>query len=138
MEPIGQRGENPADRTSVLRDRRSAVPEIVVARIEGRATRTRKDGATGYFPALNAYAIFVACSIVVLICSGGMVTSKGAGLAVPNWPNSYGYNMFAFPGVALGLAGCYWSTRTGWQHRRKEFSSSVWRLGWRWWRNGAG
>ena len=27
----------------------------------------------------------------------GMVTSKGGGLAVPDWPNSYGYNMFAFP-----------------------------------------
>lgn len=26
-----------------------------------------------------------------------MVTSKGAGLAVPDWPNSFGYNMFLFP-----------------------------------------
>src|SRR5437868_11338542 len=28
---------------------------------------------------------------------GGLVTSHGAGLAVPDWPNSYGYNMFLFP-----------------------------------------
>src|ERR1700733_3868792 len=28
---------------------------------------------------------------------GGLVTSHGAGLSVPDWPNSYGYNMFTFP-----------------------------------------
>jgi cytochrome c oxidase assembly protein subunit 15 len=32
-----------------------------------------------------------------LIFMGGLVTSNGAGLAVPDWPNSYGYNMFLFP-----------------------------------------
>ena len=46
---------------------------------------------------LHAYTVFVAVCILVLICSGGMVTSKGAGMSVPDWPNSYGYNMFAFP-----------------------------------------
>ncbi len=28
---------------------------------------------------------------------GGLVTSKGVGMAVPDWPTSYGYNMFALP-----------------------------------------
>src|SRR5687767_2617037 len=28
---------------------------------------------------------------------GGLVTSNDAGLSVPDWPNSYGYNMFLFP-----------------------------------------
>src|SRR4029077_6545504 len=46
---------------------------------------------------LHWYAIFVAASILVLICSGGLVTSHGAGLAVPDWPNSFGYSMFLFP-----------------------------------------
>ena len=32
-----------------------------------------------------------------LICSGGMVTSKGVGLAVPDWPTTFGYNLFLFP-----------------------------------------
>jgi cytochrome c oxidase assembly protein subunit 15 len=32
-----------------------------------------------------------------LICSGGMVTSKNVGLAVPDWPTTFGYNMFLFP-----------------------------------------
>ena len=39
----------------------------------------------------------MALSILVLICSGGLVTSNDAGLAVPDWPTSFGYNMFAFP-----------------------------------------
>ncbi len=50
-----------------------------------------------YNPFLHWYTVFLALCIVLLICSGGMVTSKNAGLAVPDWPNSYGYNMFAFP-----------------------------------------
>src|SRR5689334_18704080 len=28
---------------------------------------------------------------------GGLVTTHDAGLSVPDWPNSYGYNMFLFP-----------------------------------------
>src|SRR5438094_9575960 len=34
---------------------------------------------------------------MLLICSGGMVTSKNVGLAVPDWPTTFGYNMFLFP-----------------------------------------
>lgn len=47
--------------------------------------------------ALHAYAVFVTVSVLALICSGGLVTSTGTGLAVPDWPTTYGYNMFAFP-----------------------------------------
>lgn len=50
-----------------------------------------------YSPWRHAYAVFMALSILALICSGGLVTSNDAGLAVPDWPTSYGYNMFAFP-----------------------------------------
>ncbi len=32
-----------------------------------------------------------------LIFLGGLVTSHKAGMSVPDWPNSYGYNMFLFP-----------------------------------------
>jgi heme a synthase len=46
---------------------------------------------------LHWYTILVAASVLVLICSGGLVTSHGAGMAVPDWPNSFGYNMFLFP-----------------------------------------
>jgi cytochrome c oxidase assembly protein subunit 15 len=33
----------------------------------------------------------------VLILTGSLVTSNGAGLSVPDWPTSYGWNMFTFP-----------------------------------------
>ena len=46
---------------------------------------------------LHGAACFLAAAIVVLICSGGLVTSHEAGMAVPDWPNSFGYNMFLFP-----------------------------------------
>ncbi len=41
--------------------------------------------------------MFTAACTFVLLGAGGLVTSHGAGLAVPDWPNSYGYNMFLFP-----------------------------------------
>ncbi len=56
---------------------------------------TTQDGAPS--PWLHRYAVFVAASVLVLIGSGGLVTSKGVGLSVPDWPTTYGYNMFAFP-----------------------------------------
>src|SRR5688572_9427691 len=28
---------------------------------------------------------------------GGLVTSKGVGMSVPDWPNTWGYNIFTFP-----------------------------------------
>ena len=46
---------------------------------------------------LNRYAKFVAASTLLLIAAGGMVTSTGSGLSVPDWPNSYGWFMFTFP-----------------------------------------
>jgi len=46
---------------------------------------------------LNRFAWFAAFATLLLICSGGMVTSKGVGLAVPDWPTTFGYNMFLFP-----------------------------------------
>jgi cytochrome c oxidase assembly protein subunit 15 len=46
---------------------------------------------------LQRYAVFTALATFVLVCVGGLVTSHGAGLSVPDWPYSCGYNMFFFP-----------------------------------------
>src|SRR5437773_6941743 len=46
---------------------------------------------------LHRFALLTAAASLLLICAGGIVTSKGVGLAVPDWPNTYGYNMFLFP-----------------------------------------
>jgi cytochrome c oxidase assembly protein subunit 15 len=46
---------------------------------------------------LHLFALFVAVSTAVLIFAGGLVTSTGSGLSVPDWPTTYGWNMFTFP-----------------------------------------
>src|SRR5437867_8229903 len=46
---------------------------------------------------LNRFAWLTCVMTILLICSGGMVTSKNVGLAVPDWPTTFGYNMFLFP-----------------------------------------
>jgi cytochrome c oxidase assembly protein subunit 15 len=43
-----------------------------------------------YNPWMHRYAVFVACATLVLIYVGGLVTSTGSGLAVPDWPLSFG------------------------------------------------
>jgi cytochrome c oxidase assembly protein subunit 15 len=50
-----------------------------------------------YHWALHRFACFCAGSVLFLICIGGLVTSHEAGMSVPDWPNTYGYNMFLFP-----------------------------------------
>src|SRR5205814_6853309 len=50
-----------------------------------------------YNPALHRIARLTACATFPLIFMGGLVTSHQAGMSVPDWPNSYGYNMFLFP-----------------------------------------
>src|ERR1700749_3506725 len=46
---------------------------------------------------LDWFALLTALPTFVLLGAGGMVTSKGGGMSVPDWPNTYGYNMFLFP-----------------------------------------
>ena len=46
---------------------------------------------------LHWFAVLTAIATFLLLGAGGLVTSHEAGMSVPDWPNSYGYNMFAFP-----------------------------------------
>ena len=34
---------------------------------------------------------------MLLVLAGSLVTSTGSGLSVPDWPTTYGWNMFSFP-----------------------------------------
>src|SRR3954468_16177387 len=45
----------------------------------------------------HRYAKLVAACTVLLIAAGGLVTSTDSGLSVPDWPTTYGWNMFTFP-----------------------------------------
>ncbi len=54
----------------------------------------------GSFPerrGLHRYAVGVAAATLGLIVAGGLVTSTESGLSVPDWPTTYGQNMFTFP-----------------------------------------
>jgi cytochrome c oxidase assembly protein subunit 15 len=46
---------------------------------------------------LRWFAALAAIATFLLLAAGGLVTSNEAGMSVPDWPNSYGYNMFLFP-----------------------------------------
>lgn len=60
-----------------------------------------------YNPRFYWFAVLTAAATLGLIGLGGMVTSKGAGLAVPDWPNTYGENMFFFP-FSQWIGGVFW------------------------------
>jgi cytochrome c oxidase assembly protein subunit 15 len=71
-----------------------------------------------YSARLNRFAWFTAVATLLLICSGGMVTSKGVGLAVPDWPTTFGYNMFLFP-VSKWIGGVLF------EHTHRLIASTV-------------
>jgi len=69
-------------------------------------------------PALNLFIWLTAIATLLLICSGGMVTSKGVGLAVPDWPTTFGYNMFLFP-ISKWVGGIFF------EHTHRLIASTV-------------
>lgn len=46
---------------------------------------------------LHRFSTFLSACTVLLILAGSLVTSTDSGLSVPDWPTSYGQNMFTFP-----------------------------------------
>ncbi len=63
-------------------------------------------------------AVITACATFPLLFIGALVTSKGAGLAVPDWPTTFGYNMFLYP----------WSKMVGnifYEHGHRLVASAV-------------
>ncbi len=69
-------------------------------------------------PFLHRFAWFLAGATLLLICSGGLVTSKGVGLAVPDWPTTFGYNMFFFP-VSQWVGGIFF------EHSHRLLASGI-------------
>ena len=67
---------------------------------------------------LSRYAALTALATLGLIGLGGLVTSHGAGMAVPDWPTTYGYNMFLFP-VSQWVGGIFY------EHTHRLYASAV-------------
>jgi cytochrome c oxidase assembly protein subunit 15 len=75
-------------------------------------------GAPADNPALRRFAVATAAATFVLVWMGGLVTSHEAGLSVPDWPNTYGYNLFFFP-VSKWLGGVFF------EHTHRLVASGV-------------
>jgi cytochrome c oxidase assembly protein subunit 15 len=67
---------------------------------------------------LHLFALLTAASTAVLIFAGGLVTSTGSGLSVPDWPNSYGWFMFTFP-IENWVGGIFY------EHSHRLIASTV-------------
>ncbi|MEO7189810.1 MAG: COX15/CtaA family protein [Vicinamibacterales bacterium] len=46
---------------------------------------------------LHRYTRLLAAATLLLVAAGGMVTSTNSGLSVPDWPTTFGQQMFAYP-----------------------------------------
>lgn len=81
-----------------------------------KAEGTRNASSISVWP--HRLAVITACATFPLLFIGGLVTSKGAGLAVPDWPTTFGYNMFLYP----------WSKMVGnifYEHSHRLVASAV-------------
>src|SRR5437764_6576121 len=67
---------------------------------------------------LHRLAVLTAASAFFLLFIGGLVTSHQAGLSVPDWPTSYGWNMFTFPMKD-------WTGNIFYEHTHRLFASFV-------------
>ena len=64
------------------------------------------------------FAVLTAFTTFLLIGLGGLVTSHEAGMSVPDWPTSYGYNMFALP-IKFWTGGAFF------EHTHRLLASGV-------------
>lgn len=71
------------------------------------AARRRPAGETPDWS--GGLAVVAACATFVLLGAGGLVTGFDEGLAVADWPNTEGYNMFLYPFARMtgGVYGVY-------------------------------
>lgn len=68
---------------------------------------------------LYRFAVLTAVATLGLIAVGGLVTSHGVGMSVPDWPTSYGYNMFALPFSIWFTGGVFH------EHTHRQWASVV-------------
>jgi cytochrome c oxidase assembly protein subunit 15 len=55
------------------------------------------NNTTPLSPWPHRLAVALVCVVFPLIWVGGLVTTYDAGMAVPDWPGTYGYNLFLYP-----------------------------------------
>ena len=75
-------------------------------------------GGNDTVPWVHRIALALVVATFLLIIVGALVTSKGAGMSVPDWPTTYGYNMFLFP-YSKWVGGIFW------EHSHRLIASGV-------------
>jgi len=76
------------------------VPGTTRSAVPGGATRSSSP-EIGYNPGLHKWSLLLAFCTLLLVVAGGLVTSRDAGLSVPDWPLSYGKLMPKMEGGIL-------------------------------------
>jgi len=69
----------------------------VMAIMAAVGSAVRKSPPRGPANWTGRFARVAMAATFLLLIAGGLVTGHEAGLAVPDWPNSYGYNMILYP-----------------------------------------
>lgn len=67
---------------------------------------------------LHGFAVLTAIATFLLLGVGGLVTSHEAGMSVPDWPTSFGYNMYALP-IKFWRGGVFY------EHTHRLFASVI-------------
>jgi cytochrome c oxidase assembly protein subunit 15 len=66
--------------------------------VVGRRSRANATVQPAELPLPSAlFSTVAAATVFLLLITGGLVTSLESGLAVPDWPNSFGHNMLLYP-----------------------------------------
>src|SRR5881396_3521637 len=91
--------------------------------IDGSSVICHEPSAMSHQPSamttmLHRFAKLVVACTVLLILAGSLVTSHDAGLSVPDWPTSYGWNMFTFP-------PSMWVANIFYEHGHRLIASTV-------------
>ncbi len=79
---------------------------VALAALGAALARPRRDLLTDPPDWPGLFAAIAPCATVVLLAAGGLVTGFDEGLAVVDWPNTEGYNMFLYP-LARMTGGVY-------------------------------
>jgi cytochrome c oxidase assembly protein subunit 15 len=61
---------------------------------------------------IGLFPLIMVATTTMLIAAGGIVTSLEAGMAVPDWPNTFGYGMIFYPLTLLQRDGMVYAEHT--------------------------
>jgi cytochrome c oxidase assembly protein subunit 15 len=94
---------------------------LAVAALGGAAAAVASTSRSGAAEAGAWTAVFSKVAVAatfLLVVAGGLVTSEEAGLAVVDWPNTFGYNLFLYP-LSRMTGGIYF------EHAHRLFGALV-------------